>query len=62
MRTDIDVIKVPLDGRDLKKAIIDACKLQAARDPDPRRLVSTFIVPTTENSQLLLVFDLFDQK
>jgi len=62
MRTDIEVIKVPLDGRDVKQAIVSACKIQAARDPNPRSLVSTCVVETAGPSELLLIFELFDQK
>jgi len=61
MKSDTELIRIPLDGRNVKDAVRNACQIQAGRDPDPRRLAATFVIPTAGNFELLLVFELFDQ-
>jgi hypothetical protein len=61
MRSDTQIIRVPIDGGDLNLAVRNAAKLQASRDPDPRRLVAATVLANGGNLELLLVFELFNQ-
>ncbi len=59
IRSDVEIIKVDIRGQDILTDIQRACAAQAARNPDPRRLVSTFVLKTDPAfDTLFLVFDL----
>ena len=63
IRSDVQTVKVELKaGVDMKAQVSAACKQQAVRDPDPRRLVTSFVVQTDPAFYtLFLVFELATQ-
>lgn len=62
MQSDVLTQKIPLDGRNLGAAIADACTIQAARNPGPRRLVAVLPVNVSGNTvEVILIFELAQQ-
>ena len=58
MRTNIELIPISLSlGDGLAEAVKQECIIQAARDPDPRKLASSFV----SEEKLMLIFELYDQ-
>lgn len=59
IRSDVEIVKIEVRGQDILTDIRRACAAQAARNPDPRHLVSTFVLKTDPAfDTLFLVFDL----
>ena len=62
MQSDVFTQKIPLDGRDLGAAIANACTIQAARNPGPRRLAAVLPVDISGDTvEVILVFELAQQ-
>ncbi len=59
IRSDVEIVKIQIQGQDILTDIRRACAAQVARNPDPRRLTSTFVLKTDPAfDTLFLVFDL----